>query len=198
MEARAMNVRTWAQAAALSVALMANGAPTAQAAAPAPLRAPSAAMRTLLKYWDGAWTAPAAVVLRSAKDWNDWNDEMVARGMAIGREPLPANVNWAREAVLVVSAGSNAAAVELKNARRIGLRVEVELAVSYHEGGTSPCHVVAMDKRLLKNVRVMNADQIGLASQVRAYSPNSALVSTQSMPVNLAASWGEVKGAYRQ
>lgn len=198
MEARAMNAKTWAQAAALSVALMATGAPAAQAAAPAPLRAPNAAMRTLMCYLDGAWTAPAAVVLRSAKDWIDWNDEMVARGMAAGCEPLPANVNWAREAVLVVSAGSNAAAVELKNARRIGLRLEVELAISYHEGGMSPCHVVAMDKRLLKNVRVTNAQQIGLAPQVQPYSPNAALVSTQSMPVNLAASWGEVKDAYRQ
>jgi hypothetical protein len=115
MKAPALNPQALAAAMML---LVVAGATDVMAAPLA--RAPAPPMRTLMRYADGAWLARTAVVLKSAKDWNDWNDDMVAQGKAVGREAMPA-VDWAREAVLVVTMGEGGASLELKNARRVGL-----------------------------------------------------------------------------
>ena len=204
MKARAMNPRTMAAAALmmlLGAAAMASPSMAQTDKMPNGWLTRTAEMRTLMHYTDGAWTAPAAVILKSAKDWNDWNDMMVARGMAVGKEAMP-NVDWSREAVLVVSLGESESPIsmELKNARRMGLRTEIDLALNWSEGGSSPCQVVAMDKRLARNVRLVNAEAAGLSAQVPAYSAMMPLAQQQSgtAPVIAAASWGEVKDAYRK
>jgi len=204
MKARAMNTKTLAAAAAMmlmAAAAMASPSMAQTEKMPNGWLSRAAEMRTLLHYADGAWTAPTAVILKSAKDWNDWNDMMVARGMAVGREAMP-NVDWTREAVLIVTLGESRSPIslELKNARRNGLRTEIELALNWSEGGSAPCQVVAMDKRLAKNVRLVNAETAGLASQVPAYSAGMNPTQQQSgaMPVIADASWGEVKDLYRQ
>ena len=202
MKARAMNPRTLAAAAAMM--MMAAAAMASPSAAQTDLMpngwlSRTAAMRTLMHYADGAWTAPAAVVLKSAQDWTAWNEEMVASGKAVGMEAMP-NVDWSREAVLVVTLGmsQNPVSMELKNGRRVGLRTEVDLAINWNEGGSSPCHVVAIDKRMAKNVRLVNAEAAGLSAQVPAYS--SRMIANETMsktPAVVAdASWGEVKDAY--
>lgn len=201
MEARAMNPKALATMAAAVALTLAAAAGTAQAENRAISRtAPAVAMRTLLAYDDGAWTSPVAIVLRSAADWTSWNHEMVERGMAIGEEPMPAGIDWNREAVMVVALGGEGSRVRLQNARRIGLRTELDAALSQDGTGEYPCHVVAMDKRLLKNVRLTNAAQCGLPAQVSIYVPGAALASTNSAaaPAPVATSWGEVKDAYRQ
>ena len=204
MNARAMNPRTLAAAAAMMVmaaAAMASPSMAQTDKMPNGWLSRPAAMRTLMHYADGAWTAPAAVILKSAKDWNDWNDMMVARGMAVGKEAMP-NVDWTRESVLVVALGESESPIslDLKNARRNGLRTEIELAVNWGEGGSAPCQVVAMDKRLARNVRLVNAEAAGLSAQVPAYSAQMIANQQQSdaTPVIADASWGEMKDLYRK
>jgi hypothetical protein len=206
MEARTMNARTWAQAAArtaaVAAALMMTGAPVSEATTTASMMSREAAMRTLMCYGEGAWMAPTAVILKSERDWNEWNDAMLEAGRSVSSVKAPAGIDWAKEAVLVVALGQSEqnATLTLKSARRVGLRTEVELEMTWGAGGTSPCHVVAMDKRLLKNVRLQNAEAAGLASQVQAYTPNAAVAKADGMatPVAVMASWGAVKAEYRQ
>ena len=159
-------------------------------------------MRTLMAYDDGAWTLPVAMVLRSAADWTTWNHEMVERGMAIGEELVPAGVDWSKEAVLVVAVGGGTTSrVRLQNARRVGLHTELEVVVSYDGFGHYPCHVVTMDKHLLKSVRLTNAAQCGLTEQVPVYQALATLASANAATptgIAIATSWGEVKDAYRQ
>jgi len=203
MNARAMNPRALAAAAMLVMAAAATASPSMAQTDKMPngWMGRAAQMRTLMHYADGAWTSPAAVILKSAKDWNDWNEEMVASGKAVGKEAMP-NVDWTREAVLVVTLGESQSPIsmELKNGRRVGLRTEVELSVNWSDGGSAPCQVVAMDKRLAKNIRLVNAEVAGLSAQVPAYSSrNLANQLNGNAPTAVAeASWGEVKDAYRE
>ena len=201
MNARAMNPRALAAAAMLMMAAAATASPSLAQTDKMPngWMSRAAEMRTLMHYADGAWTSPAAVVLKSAKDWNDWNEEMVASGKAVGKEAMP-NVDWTREAVLVVTLGESQMSMDLKNGRRVGLRTEVELSLNWSQGGSTPCQVVAMDKRLAKNVRLVNAEAAGLSAQVPAYSARTLANQPMSNPPSVVAdaSWGEVKDMYRQ
>jgi hypothetical protein len=193
MKAPALNPQALAAAMML---LVVAGATDVMAAPARP--GTGAPMRTLMRYTDGAWLARTAVVLKSAKDWNDWNDDMVAQGKAVGREAMPA-VDWAREAVLVVTMGEGGASLELKNARRVGLRTEVELALNWAEAGAAPCHVVAMSKNLVNRLRLVNAEAAGLSAQVPAYQGRSQLAAPNAQASEaVAVSWGTVKDAYLQ
>ena len=198
MKAPAQNPQALAAAAVMM--LMMAGAADVMAAdrlmvPAAPNRTP---MRSLMRYTDGAWLARTAVVLKSAKDWNDWNDDMVAEGKAVGREAMPA-VDWAKEAVLVVTMGEGGASLELKNARQVGLRTDVELALNWSEAGAAPCHVVAMSKHLVNRLRLVNAEAAGLSAQVPAYQGRSQLASPNAQATEpVAVSWGAVKDAYLQ
>jgi hypothetical protein len=201
MAARAMNPKALATMAAAVALTLACTAGEGQAQGHSTSRmAPTVAMRTLMAYDDGAWTSPVAMVLKSAADWTAWNHEMVERGMAIGEEPVPAGVDWSTEAVLVVALGPGAASrVRLQNAHRVGLHIEMEAVASSGGSGAYPCHVVAMNKQLLKHVRLLNAAQCGLAEQVHAYQAGATVASANAgTPTAVAASWGEVKDAYRQ
>lgn len=201
MEARAMN-----QAACTTMALglaltLAYAAQANAGGRELSIPAPAVAMRTVLAYDDGAWTAPVAMILKSPADWKSWNQDMVKAHMAIAEEQLPAGVDWSKEAVLVVALGDRQGArVRLQNARRAGLRTQLELAVSSDGYGEYPCHVVAMDKRLLRNVRLMNAASCGLSEQVQSYRQGAVLATSSagSEPQPVAISWGEMKDAYRQ
>jgi hypothetical protein len=203
MNARAMNPRALAAAAMLVMAAAATASPSMAQTDKMPngWMSRAAEMRTVMHYADGAWTSPAAVVLKSAKDWNDWNEEMVASGRAVGKEAMP-DVDWSREAVLVVTLGQSQGPVsmDLKNGRRVGLRTEVELSLNWSAGGYSPCQVVAMDKRLARSVRLVNAEAAGLSAQVPAYSARTLANQSMSNPATAvaAASWGELKDMYRQ
>ena len=193
MKAPALNPQALAAAIML---LMVAGAADVMAAPARP--AGGAPMRTLMRYTDGAWLARTAVVLKSAKDWNDWNDDMVAQGKAVGRELMPA-VDWAKEAVLVVTMGEGGASLELKNARRVGLRTDVELALNWAEAGAAPCHVVALSKNLVNRLRLVNAEAAGLSAQVPAYQGRSQLAASNAQASEaVALSWGAVKDAYLQ
>jgi hypothetical protein len=201
MEARTMNAKTWAQAAALTAAMLMTAAPVANAAPTADLLARKAAMRTLMNYGEGAWMAPSAIILKSAQDWTEWNDAMVEAGRSVSSVKAPADIDWTKEAVLVVSLGQSQqnASLNLKSVRRIGLRTEIDMELTWGAGGTSPCHVVALDKRMVKNVVLRNAAAAGLAAQVPAYMPNAAVAQADAMatPVAMVATWGELKDAYR-
>lgn len=192
MKARALNPQALA-AAATMLMVMAGAAPAM--AAPGRPAAPS--MRTLMRYTDGAWLAPTAVLLKSAKDWNDWNDDMVVQGKAVGRETMPV-VDWAKEAVLVVTMGQNGASLELKNPRRVGLRTDVELALNWAQAGAAPCHVVAISKHMANRLRLVNAEAAGLSAQVPVYMRNAQLAQVSAESEPLVSSWGAVKDAYRQ
>lgn len=193
MKAPALNPQ--ALAAAMMMLMMA-GAADVMAAPPRPDS--GVPMRTLMRYTDGAWLARTAVVLKSAKDWNDWNDDMVVQGKAVGREAMPA-VDWATEAVLVVTMGEGGASLELKNARKVGLRTDVELALNWAEAGAAPCHVVALSKNLINRLRLVNAEAAGLSAQVPAYQGRNQLAAPNAQATEaVALSWGAVKDAYLQ
>jgi len=203
MEARAMNPKALAtMAAAVALTLACSAGIGSAQGRPASHGAPTVAMRTVMAYDDGAWTSPVAVVLKSPGDWKSWNHEMVERGMAVGEEPVPAGVDWSKEAVLVVAVGGGnvpASRVRLQNAHRVGLHTELEVAASGDGSGSYPCHVVAMDKHLLKYVRLTNGVQCGLGEQVSVYEAGATLAAANaSAPTAIAASWGEVKDAYRE
>lgn len=196
---KAPELNPQALAAAMMLLMMAGAADVmaapARLATAAPMRTQ---MRTLMRYTDGAWLARTAVVLRSAKDWNDWNDDMVAQGKAVGREAMPA-VDWAKEAVLVVTTGEGGASLELKNARQVGLRTDVELALNWAQAGAAPCHVVAMSKHLVSRLRLVNAEAAGLSAQVPAYQGRAQLAAPNAQASEpVALSWGAVKDGYLQ
>ena len=118
--------------------------------------------------------------------------------LVVGRELMPA-VDWAKEAVLVVTMGEGGASLELKNARRVGLRTDVELALNWAEAGAAPCHVVALSKNLVNRLRLVNAEAAGLSAQVPAYQGRSQLAASNAQASEaVALSWGAVKDAYLQ
>jgi hypothetical protein len=197
MKAPALNPK--ALAAALMLLMMAGAADVMAAPARLTTAAPMRTqMRTLMHYTDGAWLARTAVVLKSAKDWNDWNDDMVAQGKAVGREAMPA-VDWAKEAVLVVTMGEGGASLELKNARQVGLRTDVELALNWAQAGAAPCHVVAMSKHLVNRLHLVNAEVAGFSAQVPAYQGRAQLAAPNALAGDpVAVSWGAVKDGYLQ
>lgn len=201
MKARAMNPRTVAAAMMLMAAAMASPSAAQADKMANSWMGRSAEMRTVMHYTEGAWMAPTAVILKNKQDWKDWNEEMVAMGKAVGAETAP-NVDWAREAVLVVTMGESyrPVSLDLKNGRRVGLRTEVELQVNWNEGGSAPCQVIAMDKRLARNVRLLNAEAIGLSPQVPTYSSraNTAQPNSGAPAVVADLSWGYLKDAYRE
>ncbi|MEP7027739.1 MAG: hypothetical protein ABI960_04010 [Candidatus Eisenbacteria bacterium] len=159
------------------------------------------AMRTVMAYDDGAWTSPVAVVLNSPSDWSAWNKDMVDQGMAIGEESLPAGVDWSREAVVVVALGEGRGSrVRLEQAVRLGLRTELAVNASQGGHGSYPCHVVALDRRLTRNLRLSNAAECGLPSSVSIYRQGAPAAASSTTPGDtpVAISWGEMKDAYRQ
>src|SRR5438128_2265881 len=142
-----MNARTMNPKAVVAAAMMMVSAVTVQAAsAGLPVGGLGSAVptRTVLKYGNSAWTSPVAVVLKSAADWTAWNQNMVARGMAINVEAVPAGVDWNIDALLVVALGGGPNVrygVDLTSVERVGLDTEVTLSVAYGQGGSYPCVV---------------------------------------------------------
>jgi hypothetical protein len=200
-----MNARTMNPKAVVAAAMMMVAAVTVSAASAGSSiggLGHAVATRVVMKYAMGAWTAPAAVVLKSPADWNAWNADMVARGMAVGAEMVPANVDWKHEALLVVTLGECSRtryALDLASCDRMALHTDVSLAMSCGQGaGTYPCVVVAMPKQDANSVRLSNGAAAGLPTSVPVYSPIQPANGMNAATEQVAASWGEVKDAYRQ
>ena len=123
--------------------------------APAPRVVP---MRKVFQSTDGAWTSPAAVILRSADEWIRWNDRMVADDRAYGAEPLPDGVDWDREIVLVVTLGlrPTITTLELDPPQRFGrgVRITGRIEDLYSSGNSTPCHVIALDRRYADDIEL--------------------------------------------
>jgi len=198
MKARAMNSKA-VVAAAMMMVLVAASVSAASAAGLGNL-GQKVTTRTVLKYANGAWTAPTAVVLKSAADWTSWNNAMVASGMAVAAEPVPASVDWKHEAVLVVSLGCcrpMQKGVDLSDCERVALHTDVALNLTYGQGGTYPCVVVAMSRQQASRVHLSNGAEAGLPTDVAVYSAAPAPNAANGAGEQLAASWGAVKGEYR-
>jgi hypothetical protein len=198
MKARTMNSTV---AAAVALTLMATTAPKTNAEPRNDLSkviGQTVAMRTLLHYADGAWVAPTSIILKSEHDWQEWNDSMVADGKAVGAEACPSGVDWTKEAVLVVALGQGGGWVDLPRARHIALHTDVDLVVGPGSWDSSPCQVVAMDRKMLTNCRLMNGSS---AQPVPVYVSPSAQVRMAGAGAGAAeainASWGAVKAEYR-
>ena len=196
MKARAMNSKAVVAAAMMMLAVVA----TRPAVAGSSLTALRHAVdtHTVMDYGQGAWTAPAAVVLKCEQDWKDWNAYMVEAGMAVGAEAMPAGVNWNTDAVLVVSLGQNLNtdyAVEVASAEHVGMHTTVTLRVTEGQGGSSPCVVVAMNRNLASCVTLVNAG--GAPTVAQQYSAAAPLASgSPAGGNNVATTWGAVKSAY--
>lgn len=194
MQARTMNPKA-VVAAAMMMAVVAAGTASAAHLAGHPVQT-----RTLMNLYQGAWTSPVAVVLKSANDWTNWNRDMVNRGMAVAAEPDPANVDWSREAVLVVSLGLMPDArlsLDLASANRMGATTQVELSLA-NAGGSSPALVLAMDRSLAGSVQLVNGAALGLPTTVPDYTSVAPLATSGAGSGPVAVTWGELKGAYRQ
>jgi hypothetical protein len=200
MKARAMNSKTLV-AAAMMMVMVAASVSSANAASHLPGLGRHVPTHTVLKYKMGAWTVPTAMVLTSADAWTKWNQDMVAAGKAIAAEPVPAGVDWKTESVLVVTLGccrANPIGVDLANAERVALHTDVELSLAYgEEGAAYPAVAVAMNKQLASSLRLVNGAQAGLPTDVSTYSPEPVTSTVSSASTQVAVSWGEVKGAYR-
>ncbi len=199
MKARAMNSKTMV-AAAMMMAMAVMAARSASASPLADLGGHEVKTRTLMKYYQGAWTAPTAVVLKSAADWTAWNKDMVARGQAVGEEAAPTNVDWNHEAVLVLSLGLNPdgrMALDLAGALRKGQHTDLRLNVSYNQGGSAPCVVVAMQRSQADRVMLPDGPQVGLPAMAQEYTAAPALAANAAS-ANVAATWGEMKDTYRR
>jgi hypothetical protein len=195
MKARTMNSKAVVAAALMMVAVTVVAARAASASNAMSL-AHAVSTRTVMQYGQGAWTGYAAVVLKSEADWTSWNAYMAANNMAVGSEPAPKNVDWTKEALLVVSMGENlntAYSVDVAGAARTMSETEVTLGMSANAGGNDPCVVVAMDKRLADVVMLMNGPA-GVPVRVPVWMAPQA----QNAGANVAATWGAVKAAYRQ
>jgi hypothetical protein len=199
MKARAMNSKAMV-AAAMMMAMTVMAARSASASPLAGLGDQPVSTRTVMKYYQGAWTSPCAVVLHSAGEWAAWNQEMVARGMAVGAEAVPANVDWSREAVLVVSLGLNPDArmsLDVAGADHRAGRTDLQLSVSYDRGGSAPCVVVAMDKNLAGAVTLPDGASMGLPQTAQQYAA-APVLAANAASTGVAATWGEMKDAYRR
>jgi hypothetical protein len=198
MKARKMN-STVAAAVALTL-MMATTAPKTNAEPRTDLSkaiGQTVAMRTLLHYTDGAWVVNTSIILKSEHDWQEWNDSMVATGKAVGAEACPSGVDWTKEAVLVVALGQGGGYVDLPRARRVALHTDVDLVVGPGSWDSAPCQVVAMDRKMLNNCRLMNGSS---AQPVPVYvSPSAAQIQVAGSGASetLNASWGAVKAEYR-
>jgi len=195
MKARAMNSKAVVAAAMMTMAAMA----TSPAAADPSLMGLSHAVatRTVLDYGQGAWTAPAAVVLKSEQDWTNWNKYMADHGMAVGPESMPSGVNWSTDALLVVSLGQNLNAdysVTVASAQHTGSHTTVTLNVTAGQGGSSPCVVVAMNRNLASDVSLVGAN--GVPAVAQQYSSASLQASGSPAGGSVATTWGALKSAY--
>jgi len=194
-----MNARTMTQNAALTVmALTLAMAPVASAAPKAADRAKqSASCRTVENYTMSAWIAPAVMVLQSKAAWNNWNEQMAAEGLAVAAEAAPANVDWAKESVIVVALGelSGPYAVSLKGAKRTLSGVQVSLGIESGHGGTSPALVLAMPKSASRNLTLIS-DAMALP-EMRTYPEANLAGDGNDGPVAAGTSWGALKAEYR-
>jgi len=196
MKARAMNPMAVVAAA---MAMMAVVATSPVSAAPSMGAGQAVATRTVMQYGQGAWTAPAAVVLKSEGAWNAWNAMMVRKGKAVGAEAVPAGVDWKEEVLLVVTLGENLNqdwSVALAGATSNGLSTQVTLQLTPGQGGSSPCVVVAMDRRAALSVSLSYAAEAAAAAQMNM--PSNA--QTYDAPAGagvVATTWGAMKDTYR-
>jgi len=195
-----MNARTQTRSAAL-VAMALTLALTASVAGAAPPsgaseRAKSAACRTVETYSLSAWVVPATVVLHSAGAWKQWNKEMAENGLAVAEEAVPANVDWNKEAVVVVALGelSEARHLKLASSRREANGVHLTVALESGSGGNAPALVLAMSKNSAQNL-VVSCDAVALP-EVRTY-PESQLAGGAGDPSTVLMSWGSLKAEYR-
>ncbi len=196
-----MNARTQTKTAALAAMAM-TLVMTASLAGAAPRNAAecakkSAACRTVENYAMSAWMAPVAMVLHSAAQWEKWNERMAEEGLAVAPEALPANVDWAKEAVLVLALG------ELSDARRMSLTgvtsglngTRLSLKVEAGHGGRTPALVLAISKSAAGRL-TLASDTMGLP-ECRTYSETNLAGDAMGAPVAVATSWGAMKAEYR-
>lgn len=179
---------TLVMTASLAVAAPRNGAECAKK---------SAACRTVENYTMSAWMAPVAMVLHSAAQWEKWNERMAEEGLAVAAEALPANVDWSKEAVLVLALG------ELSDARRMSLTgvtsglngTRLNLKVEAGHGGRTPALVLAMSKSAAGRLSLAS-NTMGLP-ECRTYSETNLAGDAMGEPVAVATSWGAMKAEYR-
>jgi hypothetical protein len=194
-----MNARTQTRTATLA-AMALTLALTASLAAAAPgvaERAKSSVpCRLVATYTMSAWLAPAAVVLSSPAAWQAWNDQMVNDGLAVAAEPLPQDVDWSKESVLVLALGevSGLYHLEMLSARRGLNGTTVSLKVEVGQGGSSPALVMAMPKPAARRLML---DCEYAMPECRTYPEPTLATMGGAEPVAVATSWGAMKAEYR-
>ncbi len=158
--------------------------------------------RTLMNYGMSAWLAPASVVLTSPEAWAAWNREMVEAGHAVAEEPMPAGVDWAREAVVVLAMGeqhSGSYELHVAGATRSLSSTHMSLHVETGRGGTSPALVVAMDRNAARRL-TLSADYTlaGMPMTPEMYEAPGLSAADASAPAGpVATTWGALKAEYR-
>jgi len=196
-----MNARTQtrtATLAAMALTLALNASLAAAAPVVAERAKSSVPCRTVAAYTMSAWMAPAAVVLNSAAAWQAWNDQMVNDDLAVAAEPLPQDVDWSKESVLVLALGevSDLYHLEMLGARRGLNGTTVSLKVEVGHGGSSPALVVAMPKSAARRLTLDCAYAMPMP-ECRTYVEPTLATMGGAEPVAVATSWGAMKAEYR-
>ncbi len=180
----------------MTAATLASAAPAGRSTPNAP-RDPRVNARVVAQYGEGSWLAPAAVVLKSEREWDEWNDGEVANGRSVGKEKAPNGVAWGREVLLVVVLGENlnsAMNVKLNGAMRKGSATEVSLELTAGHGGSAPSVVVALPRSAAHDVKLLtNLLLPELPQRATAYE----LSNGGNDPLPIMASWGSLKADYR-
>jgi hypothetical protein len=202
-----MNARSLTRTATLVAMTMAMAAvaPTADAAPRAGMRdltARTVNCRAVATYGMSAWVAPMAVVVTSPVAWSQWNAEQVNAGRALAEEALPADVDWAKEVVVVLSVGELSAplAVELTGAQKKNAQTLLNLRVLTGQGGNCPALVLALDRANCKNVRLVVSDYelAGVPLAPETYAGTATLASAGNDDgLTVVTSWGAIKAEYR-
>jgi len=156
---------------------------------------------------------PSFVAARSACEWIQAMDEIAANGgLSVLPPPGPPQVDWTRRSVVLIALGHmDGFSVEVRDIRRVGLKLYVDMHVTYGEPtghvDVSPFHLIAVDAKSF-DVVVARYDWappgVPESARILNCSPGSNLKGllqdggdAGGDEVKGQASWGAVKARYR-
>jgi hypothetical protein len=148
---------------------------------------------------EGYWDERVLLCVSSAEQWTREMEELKSRGalrVEWGDPPAPMNVDWSRQSVVLVSAGTlpnYSHTVQVLEVKRHGNTLLVDVA--YPEGypgsmmRISPYHIVVVDSNGPLNVKYRG--QASTPGHGTATSP------TQENDPERLVTWGAMKAKYR-
>src|SRR5262245_6334907 len=117
----------------------------------------------------GIWLRPFVVMATSPTEWVQVMDDVAANNelLLITQIPAPQDVDWSKEAVVVVG-GGRATAVRVRDVRRAGNTAVLDVLQRtplqlYNFNEVAPFHIVKIDRRGIKAVVAQYTTEGGLS-----------------------------------